>query len=189
MVKHLSTMRETRIRSLGWDNPLEKGMVIHSRAIPWKIPWTEEAGRLQSMGSQRVGHNWATSLSLSLKWKGHLFGCVSSKRSCRSSQNRLNSASSALLDYCDIEWFALETNRDHSVFLRLHPNTAFQTLFVDNHGYSIYFKGFLPTVVDLMVTWVKFTHSSPFSSLISRMLTFTLAISFWPLPVFLDSRT
>ena len=54
------------------------------------------------------------------------------------------------LDYCDIEWFALETNRVHSVFLRLHPSTAFWTL-VDCDCYSISSKGFLPTVVDIMV--------------------------------------
>ena len=66
MVKHLSTMRETRIRSLGWEDPLEKEMAIHSRTIAWKIPWTEEPGRLQPMGSQRVRHDCATSLSLSL---------------------------------------------------------------------------------------------------------------------------
>ena len=51
MVKRLSTMRETRVRSLGWEDPLEKEMAIHSRTIAWKIPWTEEPGRLQSMGS------------------------------------------------------------------------------------------------------------------------------------------
>ena len=62
MVKHLSTMRETRVQSLGWEDPLEKEMAIHSSTIAWKIPWTEEPGRLQSMGSQRVGHNWVTSL-------------------------------------------------------------------------------------------------------------------------------
>ena len=56
-VKHLSTMQETRVRSLGWKNPLEKEMAIHSSTIAWKIPWSEELGRLQSMGSQRVGHN------------------------------------------------------------------------------------------------------------------------------------
>ena len=56
-VKHLSTMQETRVQSLGWEDPLEKEMAIHSRTIAWKIPWTEEPGRLQSMGSQRVGHN------------------------------------------------------------------------------------------------------------------------------------
>ena len=61
-VKRLSTMRETRVWSLGWKDPLEKEMAIHSRTIAWKIPWTEEPGRLQSMGSQRVRHDWATSL-------------------------------------------------------------------------------------------------------------------------------
>ena len=45
-VKCLSTMRETRVRSLGWEDPLEKEMAIHSRTIAWKIPWTEEPGRL-----------------------------------------------------------------------------------------------------------------------------------------------
>ena len=62
MIKHLSTMRETRVRALGWEDPLEKEMAIHSTTIAWKIPWTEEPGRLQSMGSQRVRHDWATSL-------------------------------------------------------------------------------------------------------------------------------
>ena len=57
MVKCLSTMRETRVRSLVWEDPLEKEMAIHSSTIAWKIPWTEEAGRLQSMGLQRVGHD------------------------------------------------------------------------------------------------------------------------------------
>ena len=59
-VKCLSTMRENWVPSLGREDKLEKEMAIHS----WKIPWTEEPGRLQSMGSQRVGHDWATSLSL-----------------------------------------------------------------------------------------------------------------------------
>ena len=58
-------MWETRVQSLGREDPLEKEMAIHSSTIAWKIPWTEEPGRLQSMGSQRVGHDWATSISLS----------------------------------------------------------------------------------------------------------------------------
>ena len=57
MVKRLSTMWETLVRALGWEDPLEKGLAIHSRTIAWKIPWTEEPGRLQSLGSQRVGHD------------------------------------------------------------------------------------------------------------------------------------
>ena len=56
-VKRLSTMRETLVLSLGQEDLLEKEMAIHSSAIAWKIPWTEEPDRLQSMGSQRVGHN------------------------------------------------------------------------------------------------------------------------------------
>ena len=57
MVKRLSTMQETWVQSLGWEYPLEKEMAIHSSTIAWKIPWTEEPGRLLSMGSQRVGHD------------------------------------------------------------------------------------------------------------------------------------
>ena len=56
-VKRLSTMWETRVRSLGWEDALEKEMAIHFSTIAWKILWTEEPGRLQSMGSQRVGHD------------------------------------------------------------------------------------------------------------------------------------
>ena len=56
-VKRLSAMQETWVQSLGQEDPLEKEMATHSRTIAWKIPWTEEPGRLQSMGSQRVGRN------------------------------------------------------------------------------------------------------------------------------------
>ena len=56
MVKRLPTMRETRVQSLGRDL-LEKEMATHSSILAWKIPWIEEPGRLQSMGSQRVGHD------------------------------------------------------------------------------------------------------------------------------------
>ena len=57
MVKHLPTMWETQVRSLGWEDPLEKEMATHSSTLAWKIPWTEEGGRLQSVGLQRVGHD------------------------------------------------------------------------------------------------------------------------------------
>ena len=56
LVKNLPAMRETRDRSLSREDPLEKGMAIHSNILAWKIRWTEEPGGLQSMGSQRVGH-------------------------------------------------------------------------------------------------------------------------------------
>ena len=63
-LKWLPPMRDTRVRSLGGEDPLEKEMATHSSILPWRIPWTEELGRLQSTGSQRVGYDWVTSLSL-----------------------------------------------------------------------------------------------------------------------------
>ena len=57
MVKHLPTIQETRVQSLGEEDPLENEMAPHSSTLAWKIPWTEEPGRLQPMGSQRVGHD------------------------------------------------------------------------------------------------------------------------------------
>ena len=54
-VKRLPAMWETWVQSLGWEDPLEKEMATHSSTLAWKIPWTEEPGSLQSMGSQRVG--------------------------------------------------------------------------------------------------------------------------------------
>ena len=67
-VKHLPAMRETRVWSLGWEDPLEKEMETQSSILIWRIPWREEPGRLQSTGSQRVGHDWATSLYLNFRF-------------------------------------------------------------------------------------------------------------------------
>ena len=63
IVKRLPTVQETRVPSLGWEDPLEKEMATHSSILAWKIPRTEDPGRLHSLGSQRVRHNWATWLS------------------------------------------------------------------------------------------------------------------------------
>ena len=57
MVKNLLAMQETWVQSLGWEDALERGMATHSSILAWRIPWTEEPGGLQSMGSQRVRHN------------------------------------------------------------------------------------------------------------------------------------
>ena len=69
--KNLSAMQVTWVRPLGWEDPLEKGMATHSSILAWKMPWMEEPGRLQSMGSplhRRVRHDWATN-TLGIKWK------------------------------------------------------------------------------------------------------------------------
>ena len=105
------------------------------------------------------------------------FWGVSSRRSCRSSWNYSTSASLASLVRAQT-WITVILNglpwkRREIIllFLKLHPSTAFQTP-VDYDGYSLSSKGFLPTVVDIMVIWVKFTHSCP-SSLIPKMSVFT----------------
>ena len=62
-LKRLPGMQETQVRSLGWEDPLEKEMATHSSTLAWRIPWRKEPGGLQSKGSQRVRHDWATSLT------------------------------------------------------------------------------------------------------------------------------
>ena len=64
MVKNPPVMQETWVRSLGWENSLERGTATHSNILAWRIPWTKEPGTLQSMGSQRAGHNRATFTTL-----------------------------------------------------------------------------------------------------------------------------
>ena len=68
-VKRLSTMRETWVRSLRWEDPLEKETATHSSIHAWKIPWTKEPGRLQSTGLQRIRQAWATSLHFFQWWQ------------------------------------------------------------------------------------------------------------------------
>ena len=69
MVKNPPSMQDTQVRSLGQENPLEKEMTTHSSILALKIPWTEEPGWLLSIGLQRVGHDWVTSLPLELLYK------------------------------------------------------------------------------------------------------------------------
>ena len=62
LVKNLPAMQETQVQSLGWEDPLEKGMATYSSILAWRVLWTEEPGRLQSMGSRRTGHYCATNI-------------------------------------------------------------------------------------------------------------------------------
>ena len=78
--KNLSAMQETQIQSLGQEDPLEMEMAIHFSILAWRIPWTEEPGRLQSMGLQRVGHDWVNNtlrINPCSHWKLCLFYSVS----------------------------------------------------------------------------------------------------------------
>ena len=71
VVKCLPAMRETWVQYLGWEEPLEKEIATHSSTLAWKITWMEEPGRLQTMGSQRVGHYWVTLHSFFLSIPGY----------------------------------------------------------------------------------------------------------------------
>ena len=68
MIKNLLEMQETQVRSLGWEDYLEKGMATHSIILAWRIPWAEEPSGLQSMESQRVGHDWVRTHTSGPKW-------------------------------------------------------------------------------------------------------------------------
>ena len=70
LVKNPPAMQETPVQFLGWEGPLEEGMATHSRFLAWRIPWTEEPGGLQSMGSQRVRHDWTTKHSTGEEYTG-----------------------------------------------------------------------------------------------------------------------
>ena len=72
--KNLPAMQETWVQLLGWEDPLEKGTATHSSILAWRVPWTEEPGGLQSVGSQRVGHNLATKQETFL----YSFKCITS---------------------------------------------------------------------------------------------------------------
>ena len=102
-----------------------------------------------------------------LSWKGHLFqvlvleGIVGLHRTIQL-QLLQPYFSGHRLNYCNIEWFALEMKRGHSIVFETSSKYCISDSFVDYDGYFISSKGFSPTVVDIMVIWVKFTHSSPF---------------------------
>ena len=73
LVKNSPAMWETWVHFLGWEDPLEEEMATHSSILAWRVPWTEEPGRLQSMGSQRVGRDWATEHSRAHRKQGGIF--------------------------------------------------------------------------------------------------------------------
>ena len=69
LVKNLPAVWETGIQSLGWEDPPEKEMATHSSTLAWRIPWTEEPGKLQSVRSQRMGQDCVTNFHFSTQWK------------------------------------------------------------------------------------------------------------------------
>ena len=130
-------MQETRVRSLGWEDPLEKEMAIHSSTIAWKIPWTEEPGRLQSMGLQRVRHDWATSLNIALNmyhiflcpWTFRLLPCPYCKQCCSEPGVVCILSNHGFLWLCSQEW-------DCRVIWELYFSSLRSLHTVLHHGYT-----------------------------------------------------
>ena len=109
LVKNLPVMWETWVQSLGWEDPLEKEMAAHSSILAWRIPWTEEPGGLQSMGSQRVGHDWATKTTDN----GVCVECISCSVVSDSSRPHVPPGSSVhtILQAAILEWVAIPFSR------------------------------------------------------------------------------
>ena len=117
MVKHLPAMWETWVRYLGWEDPLAKETAIHSTTLAWKIPWTEEPGRLQSMGSQRVGHDWATSLThMNNECLSLASTCQITRVSVREGRQLVHRVSSAVL--CGKSYSCLDTICNSKSFIK-----------------------------------------------------------------------
>ena len=103
MVKNLTAVWETQVQSLGWKDPLEKGMAAHTSILIWRITWTEETGRLQSMGSQRIGHDRVTN-TLSI---------IELFRGFSGLKNEIPAATCCHLScvrYCTLHFFFLSSN-------------------------------------------------------------------------------
>ena len=116
MVKGLPAMWVIWVQSLAWEDLLEKGMATHSSTLAWKIPWTEEPCKLQSMGSQRVGHDWATKHSTvqytPVKWSEVKWseGSMQGLLNCRKILYHLSHQGSPRI----LEWVAYSFSRGSS---------------------------------------------------------------------------
>ena len=131
-LKRLPAMRETWVRSLGREDPLEKEMATYSSILAWRIPWTEEPGGLQSTGLPRVGHNWATSLTYSNLQPAHpnpplLFYYFHSTDKSIILHNLLNSSFFCIAPSLSI-WENVSSKGRGSVLAALHGMWDFNSL-------------------------------------------------------------
>ena len=104
-VKRLPVVWETGVWSLGWEDALEKEKATHSSTLAWKIPWTEETGRLQSMASQRVGHNWETSLHFTSENLIYIMLIINVSGVDQTMNNKSAYSSHVWSFWYDINWF------------------------------------------------------------------------------------
>ena len=122
MVKNPPVMQETWVPALDWEDPLEKGMATHSSILAWRIPWTEEHGGLQSMGSQRVGRGWATNTFI---FHFHLTSCISVCFFQLVKPKKLNIVLLQCLQWSDRTASLLSSHTSHPSFSALQPPGLF----------------------------------------------------------------
>ena len=111
-VKNAPVMQETRVRSLGQEDPLESGMAAHSRILAWRIPWTEKLGRLHAMRSQKVGQDWGTNTVTDLSNKYYAAAAAKLLQSCLTLCNPIDSSPPGspvpgILQARTLEWVAI----------------------------------------------------------------------------------
>ena len=123
--------QETRIQSMGWEDPLEEGTATHSSTLAWRISWTEETGRLQSIGSQRVGYDWS---DLEEHINTQIQLCNSSKHKTEK-ENYENAHSNQIIQN---QWYRENLNRIHVQWHVIYGGTKIQ--FVDLSLVIIYVK-------------------------------------------------
>ena len=138
-LKRLPPMRETRVRSLGREDPLEKEMLTHSSILAWRIPWMEKPGRLQSTGSQRVGHYWATSPSPS---NDNLLYCLQSFLFPVLQTTRSSVCSSEAFDMSKVHFLPPNTFLPPLVPVLTNGNTSFSVIKARTSSFSCLYKIF-----------------------------------------------
>ena len=149
MVKDLPAVGETQVQSLGWEDLLEKEMATHSSILSWRIPWMEEPGGLQSVGSQRVRYDWATKHTRVIRQAGYLSRCLTPLLSYLSGKRREN--------WGKIPSSTHPENLSHSVvgqLLKCSSPTA------GLGGTNLHLGALKSKALDIWATWLLNVHTS-----------------------------
>ena len=188
MVKHLSTMRETRVRSLGQEDPLEKEMATHSGILAWRMPGTEEPGGLLSMGSHRVGHDWSNlGAAAAMNIEAHASFQIRILSGYMSRSRIVGSYGNSIFNFLRIFHTVLHRGSTSHVptnsaggFPFLHPLSSIYCRFFD-HGHQIIAVRWYIIIVFICISWIVSDTEHLFMCLLA-ICTDILCIQVkWPL--------
>ena len=142
MVKNLSAFQESRVWSLGGEEPLEKGMATHSSILAWRISWTEEPGGLQSMGSHRVAHDWATNAFTFKGFRGGAPLLINSNKlsplNCRVSIPQMHYSLHRSVFMLNLCFLSLELSQTSPHFFLTRPSSLFSRTKTKSRKAAIY---------------------------------------------------